>query len=154
MLGYIYKLFDRPPRLDTKRVESCVAKYWRGRGHWAIIHNVYIHSRYEMDTLSIKSRNIIETETKVSRGDFLKDLKKGKHRLIRRGVYPANYLYYACPDGLIKPEELPYKAGLLWVSDKGTVRMKREAKRIHRKPLRDRLMVKIARKMDKKLRAA
>ncbi len=109
---------------------------------------------YEMDTLSIKSRCIIETETKVSRGDFVADFRKGKWKLIKRGVYPANYFYFACPVGLIQPKELPPKIGLLWVTERGTVRMKREAKRINRKPLRDKVLVRIARKMDKRLRTA
>ena len=105
-----------------------------------------------MDVMSLKSKCLTETEVKKSRGDFFADLKKGKWKLIARGTYPANYIYYACPDGLIDPHELPDRAGLLWVSQRGTVRMKRTAKRINRKPLRDKMIVKIARKMDNKLR--
>ena len=105
-----------------------------------------------MDVMSLNSKCLTETEIKKSRGDFLADLKKGKWRLIARGTYPANYFYFVCPDGLIKPHELPDKVGLLWVSPRGTVRMRLKAKRINRKPLRDKMIVRIARKMDKKLR--
>lgn len=50
-------------------------------------------------------------ETKISRSDFLADFKK-PHR-INGGI--GNYRYYACPEGLIKPEELPEKWGLIYV---------------------------------------
>lgn len=52
-------------------------------------------------------------ETKISRSDFLADSKKA-HRSDGCGV--GNYRYYACPTGLIKPEELPEKWGLIYVN--------------------------------------
>lgn len=56
-------------------------------------------------------------EAKTSRSDFLADKNK-PHRL-----YPESgmgkYRYYICPTGLIKPDELPEKWGLIYVSEKG-----------------------------------
>jgi len=101
---------------------------------------------------ALKNRWVVNTEVKVSRGDFFRDFKKGKHRLIQKGRYPANYFYYACPQGLIKANEVPAWAGLLWVKDNGTVSKVKAAKRINRKPQRDRVILTIARKMDKKLK--
>lgn len=50
-------------------------------------------------------------EIKVSRGDFLKDIKDD---LKQRGarLYSTNF-YYVAPKGMIKPEEVPMWAGLL-----------------------------------------
>lgn len=50
-------------------------------------------------------------EIKVSRGDFLKDIKDN---LKQRGarLYATNFFYVA-PEGLIKPEEVPVWAGLM-----------------------------------------
>jgi len=50
-------------------------------------------------------------EIKVSRGDFLKDIKDV---LKQRGtrLYSSNF-YYVAPKGMIKPEEVPMWAGLL-----------------------------------------
>ncbi len=50
-------------------------------------------------------------EIKVSRGDFLKDIKDN---LKQRGarLYSTNFFYVA-PKGLLKPEEIPVWAGLM-----------------------------------------
>lgn len=53
-------------------------------------------------------------EVKVSRSDFLNDMK-----------WPAyldlcSNFYFACPHGLIQPDELPAEVGLLWVAKTGT----------------------------------
>lgn len=50
-------------------------------------------------------------EIKVSRGDFLKDIKDD---LKQRGARMyATYFYYVAPIGMIKPEEIPVWAGLM-----------------------------------------
>ena len=61
-------------------------------------------------------------EIKVSRQDFLRDNKW-------RGYLDyCNAFYFACPKGLIKPEELPTEVGLIWISDnKTTAYTKRKA---------------------------
>lgn len=56
-------------------------------------------------------------EAKMSRADFLKDKKK-PHRIDpTTGI--GQYRYFICPTGLIKPEELPEKWGLIYVTPKG-----------------------------------
>lgn len=50
-------------------------------------------------------------ETKISRSDFLADAKKPFRQDATQGV--GDYRYYACPEGLIKPDELPEKWGLI-----------------------------------------
>jgi len=57
-------------------------------------------------------------ECKVSRSDFLADAKKA-HRKMGGGM--GRWRYYMCPEGLIAPDELPEKWGLLYVSEKRAV---------------------------------
>jgi hypothetical protein len=58
-------------------------------------------------------------ECKISRADFLADHAK-PHRAIGGGV--GDYRYFLCPQGLIKPEEVPHRWGLLWISPRGTIK--------------------------------
>lgn len=53
-------------------------------------------------------------EIKVSRSDFLQDEKWPGYLDL------CNSLYFACPSGLIQPEELPESVGLVWLSKTGT----------------------------------
>lgn len=66
------------------------------------------------------SGNCCVVEAKVSRSDFLSDQKK-VHRSIPDAC--GGLRYYACPKGLIKPEELPEGWGLLYTSGNGLRRI-------------------------------
>lgn len=80
----------------------------------------------KFDALSIKkswaSPCFTGYEVKVDRQDFLRDDKWPGYK---------NYchrLYFACPTGLIKPEELPDDVGLVWYNpEKGTLFTKKKA---------------------------
>ena len=106
-----------------------------------------------------------EIEIKVSRADFLNDFKKvDKHSILKEGFYMKkkyrypidpntgkkfsekyyapekwdyrpNRFYYCVPEGLIKKEEVPEYAGLMYVTPMGIVTVK-EAKFIHKEKLR------------------
>lgn len=52
-------------------------------------------------------------EVKVSRSDFLCDKKKSFRKNPNEGM--GKYRFYMCPDGLIKPDDLPDGWGLIWV---------------------------------------
>ncbi len=54
-------------------------------------------------------------EIKVDRQDFLRDNKW------QRYLPSCNELYFACPTGLIRPEEVPADCGLLWLSKNGAM---------------------------------
>lgn len=56
-----------------------------------------------------------EFEIKISRSDFLADAKKAKHS----SDDGANFFYYVCPEGLIKPNEVRPKYGLIYVYEHG-----------------------------------
>lgn len=69
-----------------------------------------------VDAIGFRTGTGMETilvEAKTSRADFLADRKKPHRNGTCAGV--GNYRYYLCPEGLIKPEELPEGWGLLWV---------------------------------------
>lgn len=70
------------------------------------------------DVIGFDSWQSVLIECKVSRSDFLQDKKKS-HRIHGMG----NWRFYCCPKGLIKPEELPEKWGLIYVDEKGRARV-------------------------------
>lgn len=70
-----------------------------------------------VDGLVVSSSAVYVIEAKVSRADFLADKKK-PHRA-DPNLALGQYRYYACPEGMIKPEELPEKWGLIYVNERG-----------------------------------
>lgn len=75
----------------------------------------------ECDVIAVtKSMIVTEFEVKISRADFKKDFKKGKHQYLSgklsndyRNI--PNRFFFVCPTGLIKVEEVPEHAGLIYV---------------------------------------
>lgn len=70
-----------------------------------------------VDGFAVNSAAVFVIEAKVSRADFLADKKKPHRADPSRGL--GQYRYYACPEGMIKPEELPEKWGLIYINSKG-----------------------------------
>lgn len=74
---------------------------------------------WESDYLAItKSGYAYECEIKISRNDFFNDKKKVEKHLILEGKEDKqrpNYFYYAVPEDLIQPEEVPDDYGLLYI---------------------------------------
>ena len=61
-------------------------------------------------------------EVKVDRGDFMRDHKWPGY------VQYCHQFYFACPTGLIQPEELPNEVGLIWYNpEKDSLYTKRKA---------------------------
>jgi hypothetical protein len=89
----------------------------RSHAYDIIIPNFYV-GWYEMDIFKLmQSGLIIEYEIKVSRSDFFADFKKGsgdKHLKMEKKVSECNRFYYVVPTDLIKVEEIPKYAGLLY----------------------------------------
>ena len=72
---------------------------------------------WEYDVISLnKAGNITEFEVKISRSDFKADKKKRKFKYYEQKNFSLmpNRFYYACPEGLIQPEEIPSYAGLIY----------------------------------------
>lgn len=65
------------------------------------------------DALLFNSVGTFLVETKVTRQDFKNDAKKASR--IDPSIGVGRYRYYACPEGMIAPEELPDRWGLIYV---------------------------------------
>ena len=84
-----------------------------------IFHNIFV-GKWEADLLEVtRSRLTYEYEVKVSRCDFHKDKKKsdkyGKNKFdVVTSGQRTNYFYYIVPKSLIKPDEVPDFAGLIY----------------------------------------
>lgn len=90
-----------------------------------------------------KSGYVIECEIKVSRSDFFADFKKAdwnkktKHEILKDKLitFKPNKFYFVVPDGLIKKEEVPEYAGLIYVSN--TYKTIKESPFLHKEKLMD-----------------
>jgi hypothetical protein len=73
------------------------------------------------DIIAIKRdylrKSISIFEIKISRADFLSDVRKQKYL---KSMPFASKFYYVCPWDLIQPEEVPDGIGLYYVEDKYT----------------------------------
>ena len=89
----------------------------------AVPNTKAIWGRLESDIIVLtKSCLTCEIEIKCSRSDFKADFKKTqKHKRLKSGNCPINKFFYACPTGMIEPNEIPSYAGLIYVSDDYTI---------------------------------
>ena len=113
--------------------------------------NVFIHA-WEADHFSVtKTGYSYEVEVKISRSDYFADFKKPKHTLIKsifEKKHPGkagysncpNRFYFACPAGLIKSDELPKYAGLIYREDVGCCVVKK-APLLHDVPFNEKEML-------------
>lgn len=80
-------------------------------------------------------------EVKVSHSDFLRETPE------KRGPWErvTDRFVYACPVGIIRPEEVPDHCGLWWVDDEGSVVVRSRARRNRAvEPLPHQLTVAVA----------
>lgn len=59
-------------------------------------------------------------EVKVSRSDFLSDRKKPHRMNPETGM--GDYRFYVCPEGMIRPDELPPKWGLFYFTQRKSLK--------------------------------
>ena len=107
------------------------------------ITNLFVFD-WESDYLAVTRAGIFyEVEIKISRADFFNDFKhKEKKHLIlehnekapRTELGMPNYFYYAVPDGLIKIDEVPSYAGLIYVKPWG-ITIEKDAEKLHSEKL-------------------
>jgi len=74
-------------------------------------------SREEADVIAFRTHTSALIEAKCSRADFFADARKPERSAGGLGVYR----FYLCPAGLIEPDEVPCRWGLLW-AERGKVR--------------------------------
>lgn len=139
-------------KLADKIIHKLISSVRKG-GNEVVIPNYYV-GRWEMDLFRLLPSGFLsEYEVKTSRADFRNDFKKQtsdrefnrdtfsmeetnvrtKHDLISGGDYPANKFYFVVPEGLVKPEEVPEKYGLIYFVERfDCFREVRPAKFLHK----------------------
>lgn len=104
----------------TKTIQEAICKQEVLKFNIPCENVKYLISDWEYDVLSLnKSGNITEYEVKISRSDFLADKKKRKFKFYEGMHFELmpNRFYYVCPEGLIKVDEIPKYAGLIYYND-------------------------------------
>ncbi len=126
-----------------------------------MVPNAFIW-HWEADLLYVTPSGFAtEWEIKLSRSDFKADFKKTyKHLILNEGKRPSGepawdsnkikhdigpkYFYYACPEGLIKAEEVPEYAGLFYIYETGaSATLIKQAPRRKVKPLTDKQKIQL-----------
>jgi len=104
----------------------CIAERWllKAKGcSFAFKEFVSLGTYGEIpDAIGFRSGISILVECKASRSDFLSDKKKIFRRNPSKGM--GTFRFFMCPAGLIHPDDLPERWGLVWVSDKGKATQK------------------------------
>ena len=128
----------------SKNIEAGLVMNLYLKGHSPISTHAAVYGLQECDVISIsKSNYIYEYEVKISRSDFKADFKKPKHALITEKKFiketknetfylTPNYFYYVVTENLIKEEEIPEYAGLMYVTEKGDFNIIKKAPLIHK----------------------
>lgn len=112
------------------------------RRHDVILPNFFIGD-YECDMIRFKEDgSIIEYEIKTSVKDFRKDFSKKrkgkyKHKELAAGLLPPSQFYFVVPSNLLKPEDIPSYAGLMYVSQYGAVSTIKRAPFLHKRKYMD-----------------
>ncbi|SDP33513.1 hypothetical protein SAMN04487914_108104 [Arthrobacter sp. ok909] len=107
---------------------ECVsaASYWLNAKCDVVLPEFFSHNAELPDAIGFRTGGkSLLIECKVSRGDFLSDKKKSFRFRPERGM--GDLRYYCCPSGLIKPTEVPYGWGLIYVYPSGHVKQVKEA---------------------------
>lgn len=109
---------------QSDNIQKNLERFVRGGGYEITIPNFYFNGMYEMDMFRLTHSGIVyEYEIKISRSDYFADFKKQfkysaskstKHDLLRRGELPCNRFVFVVPEGLVRPDEVPDYAGLMY----------------------------------------
>jgi len=110
-----------------------------------VLFNTYVFG-WESDFLATsKTGYIHEVEIKISKTDFKHDFNKthfngkNKHEFLldKNEIFKPNKFFFACPEGIIKPEQLPDEYGLfyLYKDDWQYFKLIKKAKFLHKTQL-------------------
>lgn len=127
------------------QIQQDLIKHANGNAYDILIPNFY-YGNYEMDLfkLSHPANYITEYEIKISKSDFKADFKKGKeyirhpelnhtkHDLMASGKCKQNKFFFVVPEGLIKKEDVPPYAGLMYHKKSGFIEIVKPAPFIHK----------------------
>ena len=139
-------------KMKTKEVQNLLLKHLSKRPDFFVLTtNLSWFLPFEADVFQItKNRLIVEYEIKVSRADFLKDIKKNKIESRSNLVYKYDFLkgvskfktlyfqikrphkfYFVAPFGIIKKDEIPKEFGLIEIYESNQVCINKHAKQLH-----------------------
>lgn len=158
-----------PPIAWSERLLQDAIYIWCAiKMHEIVVPNSQLFA-WESDVVSVNRTGFIfEFEVKISRADFRADARKDRaallidpvkvHRVFGPSTFKRpNYFYYAVPEGLILPSELPEYAGLLYIRRpvRGPVsgnvtHLVREAKRLHTEKINDKQRCQLARAVSRR----
>lgn len=131
----------------TKHTEKSIAEILR----WAymkkaryIVTNVHVFG-WETDFFVLNRKGYAyDLEIKITRADFFADCKKERRcTVLETGMYNGkeqerpNRFFYVVPAGLVRPDEVPAWAGLIYIGSEGQQLAKtvKNAPLLHRIPL-------------------
>jgi hypothetical protein len=139
--------------LSEKTMQDALYRHCFSKRHEFIVPNSCVFG-WEADMIGVTSTGFIhEFEIKISRSDFLADMKKtDKIRTLLTGerdvgffapqLKPAdrpNFFWYVVPEGLVNLEEVPPYAGLINICPKqqNWPSVKKEALKIHKEKINE-----------------
>jgi hypothetical protein len=117
----------------VKHTEATVLKavhnYFSSGYKYCIKNSFIFRYDWESDYFCVNREGYsFEVEAKISKADFKNDVKKEKHKLFddnpAKRLLP-NKFYYAVPRDLIKEEEIPKYAGLIYIDNTHATIVKR-----------------------------
>lgn len=111
-----------PPKrkYSHSEIQDVVAVYLMTAGRIRIVCKESKSKLKEVpDIFAVDRQGTYMVEVKVSHKDFLADNRKTFRRRPKEGV--GKWRYYACPEGIIQPEEVPPRWGLIYVYEDGRV---------------------------------
>jgi hypothetical protein len=144
-------------RWTEQTIQNVLYCHCATKRHELIVPNSQLFG-WESDLVSVtKSGVIFEFEIKISRSDFLADLKKQRAKHLVEGTRTAfwtdrvinvprpNFFFYVCPPDLIKAIEVPDYAGLIYADRpaksfalwNGLTTTVKPAKRLHKEKAND-----------------
>ncbi len=71
------------------------------------------------DVIGFNHQHTVLIEVKTLRSDFLADKKKIFRLYPEQGM--GSFRLYLCPAGIINPDDVPDKWGLLWIDQRGQI---------------------------------
>lgn len=113
--------------------------------HYHLQESYIFSSTWESDYFCrSKSGYFYEFEIKCSRSDFRADFKKQKHELFNQlwnqkkyvdGLKAPSRFFFVCPENLIRIDEVPPYAGLIYILEGGILQYQKPAPFIHKQSL-------------------
>lgn len=116
---------DEPNKMTHKQAVRRMARWLRNSmGYSVVVAELATSAMETPDVLGFHSSRSMLIEVKVSRADFLADGEKSFRRRMEQGM--GDERYFAAPKGMLNPEEMPDKWGLIEI-DERCVRVVKEA---------------------------